>query len=549
LAALLYSLPTLLIAAWAMKGQSARIVLMVVVSTALIATLVAVVARTWRRFFVWQWPLFALEIGFVGYTLSFGMPPAHTLSMIVVNTSMEEIIGLIRVAQGALPVGVWVAATGLYWWLARQVADEPIFALRARRLRPYLLAAMLLATAFLGVNSADLIDGIALNPAAGSLIFIGGWLPRAHSEMHGASVHKIPYRAHREGGEEVHILIIGESERRASWSAYGYHRMTTPFMDKLKHEAVFLENATADANLTSWAVPIILTGMPPEEFSLDKIRGNLVDLANEAGYSTAWVDNQDIQTATSVGMSATHTTNPIDLHADSMGRHTLDEVLLPAIQRELNRSGAPRFIVIHMMGAHWEYYRRYPKSFQRFGTGQGLSLLSIFFADAKGLSNVVDAYDNAVLYNDWFLHQVIESARGLSVPATVMFVSDHGEDLQLRDGTAGHGAPAYTDHAFDIPAFVWVNSDYRAEYPARVQALESNAAKVFRSHNVFETERELMGINWPGERAERSLVSARYVPSTEARYVAGGKQINKPTATTLSPVPRADSPQRSKSAM
>ncbi len=109
-----------------------------------------------------------------------------------------------------------------------------------------------------------------------------------------------------------------------------------------------------------------------------------------------------------------------------MGRHTLDEVLLPAIERELDRSGAPRFIVIHMMGAHWEYYRRYPKSFQRFGTGQGLSLLSIFFADPKGLSNVVDAYDNAVLYNDWFLHQVIESARGLSVPATVMFISDHG---------------------------------------------------------------------------------------------------------------------------
>jgi hypothetical protein len=72
-----------------MKGQSARIVLMVVVSTALIAALVAVFARTWRRFFVWQWPFFALEIVFVGYTLNVRMPPAHTLAMIVVNSSME----------------------------------------------------------------------------------------------------------------------------------------------------------------------------------------------------------------------------------------------------------------------------------------------------------------------------------------------------------------------------------------------------------------------------------------------------------------------------
>jgi glucan phosphoethanolaminetransferase (alkaline phosphatase superfamily) len=67
-----------------------------------------------------------------------------------------------------------------------------------------------------------------------------------------------------------------------------------------------------------------------------------------------------------------------------------------------------------------------------------------------------------------------------------MFVSDHGEDLQLLDGAAGHGAPVYTDHAFDIPAFVWVNAGYRAKYPVLVHALESNAAKGFRSHNVFK---------------------------------------------------------------
>src|SRR3954471_20531109 len=65
-------------------------------------------------------------------------------------------------------------------------------------------------------------------------------------------------------------------------------RSTTPYMDKLKNEAIFLQDAVADANLTFWSVPIILTGITPEQFTTAPIRGNIVDLAKEAGYSTTW---------------------------------------------------------------------------------------------------------------------------------------------------------------------------------------------------------------------------------------------------------------------
>ncbi len=152
--------------------------------------------------------------------------------------------------------------------------------------------------------------------------------------------------------------------RRDSWSVYGYGRPTTPYLDTLEGEAIFLQNAVADANLTSWAVPILLTGMTPQEVATTPIRGNIVDLAKEAGYSTAWLLNQDITISIGVGIAADRTFYPADFKANILDRHTLDEALLPYYRSELGRAGQARFIGLHMMGSHWEYYRRYRRLFE-----------------------------------------------------------------------------------------------------------------------------------------------------------------------------------------
>jgi glucan phosphoethanolaminetransferase (alkaline phosphatase superfamily) len=525
LISLLYVAPVLVIATWATQRQAPRTVVAILITAILIAIIAAAITRSWRRFFLSQFLLFTLGVVYVAYTFTFSMPPAQTLAVILVNTSSEEIRGFIGISQCKWIVGLVTALTACYVWLAFKTPNDGIFAGRPKRSTRNFLMLMLIPTAYAASDSANLMDGIALNPTAGSLIFLCGWLPQAAADMRGARVHKVPYGARRAGGEEVHVLIVGESERRASWSVYGYHRATTPNMDKLKGEAIFLQHAIADANLTDWAVPIILTGLTPDEYEISRIRGNLIDLANEAGYVTSWLDNQDIGIAMSVGVTANYTVNPTDLNANINGRHTFDEVLLPAYSREIARGGVARFIGIHMMGAHWEYYRRYPPGFQRFGTGNGLSMLSAFFGSKDSFAEVVDSYDNAVLYTDWFLHEIIEDARRLQVPVSIMFVSDHGEDLQLLDGESGHGQPAYTEHAFDIPAFVWVNEAYRSAHPDRVSAIEKNASQEFRSHNVFDTEANLMGITWSGAQSAHSLASEHFVSDAAMKHVAGGVHV------------------------
>ncbi|HEY6926984.1 MAG TPA: phosphoethanolamine transferase [Steroidobacteraceae bacterium] len=499
----------------------------------------AALFRTWRAFFLAGLPLFIVGCLFASYTIMYGSQPGRSLAYIVLTTSAEEIVGFSSLPQSRLPFLGLITCVTVYLWLSLQLPREPRI---DSDLKPLvvrgLLVLTLLATIYSATYPNDLIDGVATSPSTGTAIFFASTVPSADRTLHGAGIVKLPYRAHRNGNEEVHILVIGESARRASWSAYGYPRRTTPYLDSVRGEVLLFQHATADANLTTWSVPILLTGLTPTQLSIgstEAIHGNLVDLAKEAGYETAWLLNQDITISIQVGMSPDRLIYPPDFKATLLDRHALDEALLPGLQRELSRTGHARFIGIHMIGSHWEYYRRYPPRFQRFGSPGGLNTLAIFTTGAIQ-ARVTDSYDNTVLYSDWFLKQVIEAASRLTVPTTVTFFPDHGEDLEQFDGTSGHGAPQYTRHAFEIPVFVWMNAAFRKAHPDKLAALRANTSRAIRTHDVFDTMADLMGISWPGARASRSFASNQFVPDTHEKYAAGGVLIEPPASQSVNAV-------------
>jgi glucan phosphoethanolaminetransferase (alkaline phosphatase superfamily) len=530
---LLYAAPIVTMMYWASGSQRARGVITVALVAVLVAFIAAVTTLTWKRFFLIQLPLSLLGVGFTCYTVAFNMPPGRTLALIVLLASPEQVLGFLLMPQGALLFGLLTVWCIVYYLLARALSGVWIFDRPMVIVSRIVLVMMLPATAYAALDPAQLIDGIALNPMAGSLMFVGGRLFKENHELHGSRVNKTPYGAHRSGLEEVHVFIIGESARRNSWTVYGYRRPTTPYMDSLRSEAIFFQNARADANLTEWVVPILLTGLSPDTYSVGKIRGNFLDLAHEAGYSTAWLVNNNLGVSNMIGVYPDRLELPPDWRSNINGRHTLDESLLDAFGREIGRSGSSRFIGLHIMGSHWEYYARYPSKFQKFTRQSDLgreTMASVLVDNPQMESLVVDDYDNSLLYTDWFLQQIIEKARALKVPATVSYISDHGEGLQLLDGTAGHGAPAYSSQEFEVPAFVWVNAAYRRMHPDVVHALQANADKEIRSHNFFDSLGQLMGIRWPDADPHKSFASSQYVPDVAMPFIAGGTLVNDPNA-------------------
>lgn len=510
---------------WAARNHlEPRSLAVLALTTAMISLLVAAAARTWRAFFLIQFPLILLSVAFIGYAFAFGSLPGETLAMVALTTSWEEIQGSFLLWRDDW-LGLLGASLGVgYLVLAVRCPPIPIFSPRVTLFCRIVLALALPATVYAALDPTQTIDGLAVNPIIGSLLFLGTQVPAVRSDLSGSRIVKVPYRATRTGSEEVHVLIVGESARRDSWSVYGYERQTTPYLAHLRDEAVFLRNATADANVTMWSVPMMLTGMRPGEFDFSRVRGNLIDLAREAHYHTSWLVNQDMAISLSVGVTPDH------LQVTS----GLDEQLLPAFRREIARGGEPRFIGLHITGSHWEYDRRYPPQFQRFGTAHVLNAFSLGTPGQGG--DTRDAYDNSVVYTDWLLEQVIEAARKLQVPATVTFMPDHGEDLFVLDGHTGHGSPDYTAHGFAIPAFVWANEVYRRAHPLILEALRANAGKPVRGHDIFYSMADIMGISWAGARPAESFVNFAFQPDTTTPYIAAGKLVQPPVRDPL-PLP------------
>jgi glucan phosphoethanolaminetransferase (alkaline phosphatase superfamily) len=512
-------LPYLALAAWLAATGKLASVAAFAASVLSVGGLLAIIARTWRRFFWLNSPFWLLAIVFTGYTLTYGNVPDELLAYVLATSSWEEVRGFFGIWQGERLLVEAAALAAFYLILAARSPRMPIFprGLPARRFG--LPAAIAVLCAVAALNPAALPWGLTANPLIGSILFATGPLHTASSLVQGTSIPKVHYGADRVAAREVHILIIGESARRDSWSVYGYSRPTTPNLDKLRGEAIFFRHAVADANVTICAVPILLTGMSPARFDLKAIQGNLVGLAGEAGYSTAWLMNQDPHISLLTGIHADRMVYPPSLHTLASGRLPLDQVLLPEVHDELDHGTRPQFVGLHVIGSHWAYDSRYPAQFKLFGSGAALTYLDA--VSGRPDQRVVDAYDNSVVYTDWFLGQIVDAARKLSAPVTITYFSDHGEDLYLLDGRSGHGAASYSRHQFDIPAFVWVNSAYREAHPDKVQAMEQNAGKEIRSHNVFYSVADLMGIQWSGARPADSFASAAFVPDVETPLIAG----------------------------
>lgn len=79
-------------------------------------------------------------------------------------------------------------------------------------------------------------------------------------------------------------------------------------------------------------------------------------------------------------------------------------------------------------------------------------------ADPKELMN---AYDNTIVYTDYLIHSVIEILRGIPQRRScVIFVSDHGESLG-EGNLYMHGVPILVapKEQIEIPFIVWTSDE------------------------------------------------------------------------------------------
>lgn len=293
----------------------------------------------------------------------------------------------------------------------------------------------------------------------------------------------LPDAAIVKGGRDVCVLIIGESARRDHFSLYGYERQTNPFTAK---DSVTALIADAAATYTTAGVKAILSHEPSS-----KLYEILPNYMNRAGVDVTW-------RTSNWGEPPVHIEKYLKVK-DLKARYPeaddrYDGILLEGLKEDILASDkAKTLVVIHTNTSHGPtYFKKYPSEFEEFTPV--CTTVEMSKADTQELMN---AYDNSIIYTDWLIHSVIETLKEIpDVRSCMMYVSDHGESLG-ENNLYMHGVPMSMAPAeqVEIPFIVW-DSDENTS----IKTLE----KVGQYH-VFHSIMNFLGIESPIYDEEKNI--------------------------------------------
>lgn len=296
----------------------------------------------------------------------------------------------------------------------------------------------------------------------------------------------------------VVFLVIGEAARAQNFSLYGYSRLTNPRLAQAG--AVALPHARACATYTTAALLCILS--PGEGGPFSGAQEPLPSYLQRHGVDVIWRTHNWGEPPLKVG---TYERAEDLRHACQGGDCDHDEILLQGLAQRIRASAATRiFVVLHQRGSHGPaYYAEYPERFEVFKP-----VCKSVDLSRCGNEELVNAYDNTILYTDDFLSRTIGLLNDLAPTATMlMYLSDHGESLG-EYGLYLHGTP-YSfapDVQKDIPFVVWMSEAFGRRKAIAPGHLDPQAGH--SDQNVFHSVMGAFDMRSPVYRREFDIFAA-----------------------------------------
>lgn len=308
------------------------------------------------------------------------------------------------------------------------------------------------------------------------------------------------------------VLVVGETARAANWGLNGYARQTTPQLAALN--AVNFAQVSSCGTNTEVSLPCMFAPVGRRNYDEAVIRGSesLLHVLARAGMQVHWRDNQSGCKGVCDGLPANGsvdevlTLNPPGLCAD--GR-CMDEGLLTGLDariKTLQTKGGKQVLVLHMLGSHGpSYFRRYPPQFAQFNPAcQNDDLARCSQQD------IVNAYDNTLLYTDHVLAQLIGQLKAqTAVDTAVVYASDHGESLG-ENGLFLHGIPyaIAPKEQTQVPMVMWFSPGMRQSLSLNEACLRQRATQPSSHDYLFHTMLGLLNVTTSVYEAPLDLLKA-----------------------------------------
>jgi glucan phosphoethanolaminetransferase (alkaline phosphatase superfamily) len=326
------------------------------------------------------------------------------------------------------------------------------------------------------------------------------------------------YKKDKVPARQIYVFIIGETSRYDRWQINGYSRATSPRLNQ-RENLISFPDMIAGSNLTYLSVPQMITRACPDDMDRQYKEKSFLSAFHDAGFRTVWLSTQSDQQVLWMGVISNHAKTADVVHfcrtySPMFELEDLyDERLLPKLDSIIHADGHNLFIVLHTMGSHWDYSRRYPARFDVFkpslksGPGKEHDLTD---------ETISNSYDNSILYADYIVDSVIRMVEKQAAVSYVTYLSDHGEQISKKLESHTY-ARMETLH---VPFFLWTSEGYRKYYPGKFQAIMNNRNKKISGNNIFYSLLDLANIGFAGMDQTKSIADSAFRESDRKYYDA-----------------------------
>jgi len=293
------------------------------------------------------------------------------------------------------------------------------------------------------------------------------------------------------GTPRLLVMVVGETVRAADWGLSGYSRQTTPRL--ASRDVINFDEVTSCGTNTAVSLPCMFAPIGKSNYDERYIKSHesLLDVLQRAGFRVVWIDNQSGCKGVCDGVEQ-RSPSPQAYPDRCDGEDCLDGVLVDELRQQVASLTGDTVIVLHTLGNHGpSYFQRYPEAFRAFTPTCDTADLAQCSREA-----IVNSYDNAILYTDSVLDELIGVLEQQpSLATALLYVSDHGESLG-ENGIYLHGLPyaIAPDEQTRVPMAWWSSRAFERASGLESDCLAQQASQPLSHDQLFHSLLGVLGV-------------------------------------------------------
>ncbi len=309
------------------------------------------------------------------------------------------------------------------------------------------------------------------------------------------------------GKPTLMVVVLGETARAMNFAYNGYSRNTNPYTRNM--DLIAFQDVSSCGTYTALSVPCMFSNMTRNSYSKPHTaaQDNVLNVLQHAGVDVLWIDNDGGDKG--VAKNLTYISiDPSLKNDDCNGSTCFDVAMLKDAKQFIDDGSHNKLLVLHTIGSHGPtYWQRYPDAQAPFQPACNRS-------DIENCNDkqIVNVYDNTLVYSDYVLSQVIDELKTVSNDYNIMmtYISDHGESLG-EGGLYLHGTPyaIAPKEQTQVPWLMWIPKEYAQQKRLSSQCLKEKSQKHALSHdNLFHSLLGLYGVQTEVQNSELDITSS-----------------------------------------